>query len=93
MAYIRVTHTRHDPARDEEVAQAVAASVAVIAQLPGFQHSTAAVDRASGKGIGITTFDTLAHAQFSRDALRSGVMAQLQAAGVTAAAPEFYEVV
>lgn len=40
----------------------------------------------------MSIFDTLEHAQFSRDIV-AGLVPRMQAAGVTMAAPEFYEII
>ncbi len=92
MAYMRVTHTQFDPARYDEVMQVAADLGAAVKQLPGAQHVHGGGDRATGKGIGVSIFDTLEHAQFARDVI-AGLIPRMQAAGVTAAAPEFYEVI
>ena len=91
MPFMRVTQVQFDPARYDEVMQITVDLVAMIRQLPGAQHVHGGGDRATGTGIGVSIFDTLEHAQFAREAV-AGLIPRLQAAGITMAAPEFYEV-
>lgn len=88
--YLRLTRGHFDPARYDEVAQAVPAIVAALRALPGLQDVRVGIDRTSGNTLSLTTFDTLEHAQFSRDRLGSS-MERLLALGWEPQAPEIYE--
>lgn len=90
MAVLRVTRSQFDPARYDERLDAALAGA--IRRLPGIQHCSLGTDQAAGKGIAVTVFDTLEHAQFSRDLLGE-VIPRMQALGLRMEAPQFYEVV
>ena len=88
--YLRVTRGRVDPAKSDEAIRLVPAIQAAIQQLPGCQQVQTGVDRATGKSIAISSFDTLEQAQFSRERL-SDAIAPLLALGWQGDAPEIYE--
>ena len=89
MPYMRVARSRSDPATtDEQLLQDV---VAAIKQQPGCQSCVSGVDRASGHTLIVSTWDTEAHARFSRDAL-AGIMPRVQAQGGRPDPPAFFEV-
>jgi hypothetical protein len=88
--YLRLTRGRFDPARHEAVMPLVPAVTAALRALPGVQDARVGVDRASGRTFALTSFETLEHAQFSRDRL-SSVLAPLQDLGWEPEAPEIYE--
>ena len=92
MAYMRVTRSQFDPARYEEVLSVNADLAGILQQLPGFQHYHQGVDRATGKSIIMTIFDTLEHAQFSRESLGE-IIPRFQALGLSMEAPELYEII
>jgi hypothetical protein len=79
-----------DPAKAEEASQYTAAIVAAIRQLPGCQGVDVGVDRATGKSISVSHFETLEQAQFPRERL-SNALAPLVALGWQAEPPEIYE--
>ena len=94
--YLRVTRGRFDPARFDEVMAVVPAIMAGLRQLPGCRDARAGFDRAAGTTLSVSTFDTLANAQFSRDAIGGGLgeaLARLRDTGAQLEPPEFYEVV
>lgn len=88
---LRVTRGHFDPARFDEVIAALPAVLARVRALPGLQSERTGIDRSAGTSVIFTTFDTLAHAQFSRDSLGEP-LARIQAASWRGEAPEFYEV-
>ena len=89
---LRVTRGHFDPERFDEVNAAIPAVLARVRALPGLQGERTGVNRRSGTSIIFTTFDTMEHAQFSRDILGEP-FARIQAAGWQGEAPEFYEVI
>ncbi len=89
---LRCTRSQFDPAKADEVAAIGGELKAIFGKLPGIQHSHTALDRATGKAITITIFDTREHAQFGRETL-GDIVARLQAAGVTIEPAELYETV
>ena len=88
--YLRLTRGRFDPARYDTVVPLVPAITAALRALPGVQDVHVGIDRATGRTLSLTTFDTLEHAQFSRDRL-GPVLEPLQALGWEPEAPELYE--
>jgi hypothetical protein len=91
--YMRVTRSRVDPSRREEVVTQVGPDLqAAISRLPGCQSFTIAVDRASGQALSVSTWDTEEHARWSRDAAIGDILSRVQALGVQVDPPEFYEV-
>jgi hypothetical protein len=88
--YLRVTRGRLDPAKSDEAARLVPAIVAAMQQLPGCQGVHVGVDRATGKSIAVSSFETQEQAQFPRERL-SDALAPLMAIGWQAEAPEIYE--
>ncbi len=90
--FLRCTRSQFDPAKADEVAALGSELKAIFGKLPGIQHFHTALDRATGKAITITIFDTREHAQFGRDAL-GDIVARFQAAGVKIEAAEIYEIV
>ena len=87
--YLRVTRGRVDPGKSDEATRLVPAIQAAIQQLPGCQHVQTGVDRATGKSIAISSFETLD--QFSRDR-PSDTIAPLLALGWQGDGPEIYEI-
>ena len=88
--YLRLTRGRFDPARYDAVVPLVPAITSALLALPGVQDVRVGIDRASGRTLSLTSFETLEHAQFSRDRLGS-VLRPLQALGWEPEAPEIYE--
>jgi hypothetical protein len=90
--YMRVTRGRVDPARLNEVASQVAQDlVAAIKQQPGNQSFIGGADRASGRTLTVSTWDTEEHARWSPDAL-GDIPSRLQALGVQVDPPEIFVV-
>jgi hypothetical protein len=90
--YVRVTRGQGDPARVEETIRLVPDVSAALRQLPGCRGVQVGVDRATGKSVAVSTFDTLQQARFARESLGDPI-ARLVAAGWQGEAPEIYEVV
>ena len=90
--FLRCTRAQFDPAKADDVSAIASDLKAALDRLPGIQHSHGALDRAGGKSITITIFDTREHAQFSRDAL-GDLIPRFQAAGMKLDAPEIYETI
>jgi hypothetical protein len=92
--YMRVTRSRWaDVAKldSEETKQLVPDLIAAIRRQPGNQSFMGGVDRASGQGITVSTWDTEEHARFSPDAL-GDVPSRVQALGVQVEPAEIFEV-
>jgi heme-degrading monooxygenase HmoA len=89
--YVRVTRTRVDPARLDEVNQLVLDVAAAAKRLPGNQSLVFGQDRATGEGVAVTTWDTEDHARWSRDVL-GDLIPRLQALGVQFDPPQIFEV-
>jgi heme-degrading monooxygenase HmoA len=95
--YVRMSRARCDPSKCDEVLAAAEDVNPSLRQLPGFQSSYWAVDRASGAMIATSIWDTKEHASFSREALVSaGAPAAAERrmldAGVHMDPPEIYEI-
>ena len=91
--YMRVTRARMDPAKiDEAVLQAGQDVAAAIRGLPGFQSYVGGVDRASGRSINVSTWDTEEHARWSAADALGDIPSRLQSLGVQVDAPEIFEV-
>ena len=88
--YLRLTRGRFDPAHYDAVVPLVPAITAALQALPGVQDVRIGIDRTTGRTLSLTSFDTLEHAQFSRDRLGS-VLQPLQDLGWEPEAPEIYE--
>lgn len=90
--YVRITPASFDPAREQEVQRLVeSAIIPAIKALPGFQSYEGGLDRAGGRLINITHWDTQEHASWSRDQI-ADVVSQVQAAGVQLEPTQVYEV-
>ena len=91
MPYLRVSHAQFDPAQYDELQRLNADLTSAVQRAPGFQQFLTGYDRAEGKAIAVSVFDTLEHAQFSRDLL-GDIMPRFQALGLRMEPPVFYEV-
>lgn len=90
--YLRLTRSHVDPVHAEAVAQHVPGITAALRALPGVQDVQVGIDRATGRTLSLTSFETAEHAPFSRERL-STVLAPLQALGWEPVAPEIYEAI
>jgi hypothetical protein len=91
--YMRVTRARMDPSKIDEVVSQVGPDVAAASgRLPGHQSFLGGVDRASGRTITVSTWDTEEHARWSPADALGDIPARLQALGVQVDPPEIFEV-
>jgi len=88
--YLRISRGHWDPAQHDQLARLVPEVFAAIGRLPGCEDVRTGVERSTGRTITVSTFDTLEHAQFSRESIGEP-LARLQAAGWQGEAPEIYE--
>jgi hypothetical protein len=88
--YLRLTRGHFDPVHYDDVSQQVPGITAALRALPGVQDVRVGIDRSTGRTLSLTSFDTVEHAQFSRERL-SSVLAPFQALGWEPEAPEIYE--
>ena len=72
--FIRVTRGRIDPSRYDEMSQLVPDVAASVGRQPGFHSYLQGGDRASGKIIAISTWDTAEHAALDRTTALTDVM-------------------
>jgi hypothetical protein len=90
--YIRVTPYSFDPAKEQDQLRISEQQlVPALRTLPGFRRYTGAVDRASGRGVAITEWDDLAHAEGVRDAIIA-VVREMAEHGLQLEAPQVLEV-
>ena len=89
--YLRVTRGRLDPARFDEVTQVGQEIAAASRRLPGNQSYVAGIDRASGRVLTVSTWDTEANARADRLG-GTGLASRMQVLGVHMDPPEFFEV-
>jgi quinol monooxygenase YgiN len=91
MPYLRVTRYRFDPARFDEINEMRQEVAAAIRRLPGNQSYVAGIDRAGGRVLTVSTWDTEEDAR--RDNLGGSELAsKVQALGVQGDPPEIFEV-
>lgn len=93
--FLRITRGRFDSSRYEEIWPLAQQVDAAARNLPGNQSCQTAIDRAGGKTISVSTWDTAQHANISRDTapVLGDLVRRLQAIGVQIEAPEIYEIV
>ena len=90
--YMRVTRTRIDPAKLDEARKVDVA--AVVRRMPGCRSYMLGVDRASGRALSVSTWDTEDHARWSADAdAVSDVRARLEALGLQVDAIDIFELI
>ncbi len=92
--YMRVTRGRWPNLAtvDDEANKMIAELVAAVKRQPGNQSYVTGVDRASGRTVAVSTWDTEEHAQWSPAAL-GDVLPRLQARGLQIDPPEILEVI
>ena len=91
MPFMRVTRSRFDPAKAEEVESIRPELAAALQRQPGLQHLHGGIDREGGRGVVVAIFDTREHAELPPEAL-GPVLARLQSAGVQPESREVYEI-
>jgi quinol monooxygenase YgiN len=90
--FIRIVRGRIDPARLDEVAKLGPELSAAIRRQPGYQSATGGVDRASGRTVTVSTWDTEAHARYSPEVL-GDIVTRMQQTGLQVEPAEVYEAV
>jgi hypothetical protein len=90
--FVRVVRSRVDPAKIESDSQLTQDLAAAVKAMPGNQSFMGAVDRANGRAITISTWDTQEHASYSPDALGQ-VQSRVRAIVTDIDPPEIYEVI
>jgi len=61
--YVRITTGTFDPAKAPEIQQSTDEKfIPLVQQLPGFHRYLSGIDRAAGRFVSITVWDSLAHA-------------------------------
>jgi heme-degrading monooxygenase HmoA len=91
-SFARVVHAEADPAQADEGIARINEMVPQARKLPGFQHGTWLVDRATGKSMSVVVYDSEEHLRQADEAaaqLRQDVGSPL---GVKFTAVEVYEV-
>jgi hypothetical protein len=88
--YMRVRRIRNDVAKFDEGVAAARDAHAATKQLPGWQSGVIAVDRITGEGFAVTTWDTEDHARFTAAVIPPE---RGQAAGVQLDPPQIFEVI
>src|SRR5919202_4347417 len=89
--YMRVTRGRLDPAGFDEVTQVGQEIAAASRRLPGNQSYVAGIDRASGRVLTVSTWDTEANARADRLG-GTDIESRLPALGVNLDTSEFFYV-
>jgi hypothetical protein len=93
LMYIRVTPYTYDPAQEEAALHLVDERVIpTFKQLPGFVSYAGGHDRATQRGVSVTTWDNMEHAASLRIAL-GGLIQQLEAVGIRFDPAQLYELV
>jgi hypothetical protein len=88
--YIRFTRGHFDPARYDEVVATIAELSAIAGRLPCYQGNQGGYDRAGGRFIALSFWDTVEHATFPR-ATVADLVPRLRALGIQMDPPEIYE--
>ena len=88
--YIRVTRGWLEPAKYDEMARIVPDLTAAIRRLRGCQGFHPGGDRAAGRIVAVSIWDTAEHARWAREALGE-VQRRVEATGVRLDPPEIYE--
>jgi hypothetical protein len=90
--YLRVTRGTFDPAAADAIVTLIEELRDALARLPGHTDTRVGLDRASGRLVVVTTWDTEAHARFPRGWFVD-LIARLAGVGTRLDPPEVYEVV
>jgi hypothetical protein len=89
--YLRVTRAAFDPANADAVAALGREVRAAAARQPGFDRALSGYDRAAGRLVVVSVWDTAEHAGFDRTQQLGDLVARGQALGLRLEAPEVYE--
>ena len=91
--YIRITTISYDPAKEQELLRFTDEQfIPALRQFPGFQSYTSGLDRAAARGVSVSVWDNMEHAQSIRTAL-GDIIGQLEALSVHFDPAQIYEVV
>jgi quinol monooxygenase YgiN len=91
--YVRVTTITFDPAQEAAILQIIDDQmIPALQQLPGFHSYTGGIDRTTGRGVAISLWDNMDHAQGLRAAL-GRLIQQFEAASVRFDPAQLFEVV
>jgi hypothetical protein len=88
--WMRVGRSRIDPARIDEDSTLLEDVAEAFRQPPGYQSFTLGMNRATEQFINVSTFDTEEYAHWAPT--RTDLNSRIQALGIQADPPEFYEV-
>ena len=89
--HVRVTSLSYDLVQEEKVSQIIDDQMTPkLRELPGFVSFMTGTDRNTGRGISISVWDDMEHADGFRTAL-GGLVQQFEAAGVSFDPPQLYE--
>ena len=93
--YLRVTRYRFNSARYDEILLLVREVADALQGLPGNQSVHVGIDRTAGSGNTVSTWDTLEHANFSRETVpRLGwIVRNLMSLSMQLDPPEISEIV
>jgi hypothetical protein len=89
--FLRVTRTRTDTARFDQVMSLSQEVIDAVKKQPGLKNVYMAGDASSGNGVIVTVWDTKQHAQFDR-AVLGDIVSRAQGLGAQIEAPEIYEI-
>jgi hypothetical protein len=90
--YVRVTTGGFDPAKEEELQQLTDEKfIPLIQQLPGFHRYLSGIDRAAGRFVSITVWDSLEQAQAFPTAI-AGLLGEFTAASLRPEPTQLFEV-
>lgn len=91
--YLRVTSMRYDTAREQELVQFTEQQlIPAFRRVPGFRRYIGGVDRATGRGVSITEWHDLQHAQLLREAIGPALLQGIADVGAQLEHAQFYEV-
>jgi hypothetical protein len=90
--YLRITRGTFDPAAATAVVPLTEEVRETLARLPGHADALVGLDRAAGRLVIVTTWDTEAHARFPRGWFVD-LVTRLGGAGTRLEPPEVYELV
>ena len=91
--YVRITPFRYDTARELEVVKFTEQQIVpAFRQLPGFRRYSGALDHDAGRGVAITEWDDLQHAEGLRGAL-GPLVQRIAAVGVQLEDAQLYDIV
>ena len=91
--YLRITRSSGDPSRMDEAMALNQEILAAVHRQPGFQSAYPGADRASGRAVAVSIWETQEQAAMPRDALGLGdLVSRLEAVGLQLEPPDVYEI-